>query len=178
MCFQGPPESNMRILQRYRIFFLHRCVFFDKKGMNLTRIRAQDFEVQFADVEGVALVRDAAELVGDESADGVDAVVFEFGAERFVEVFHFGQGRNPPAGAVGTGFQGDDFVNVLFLVELVFDVADDLFKHVFDGDKAGNAAEFVDDDGHVVMVVAEVAQQHVQPFGFGDENGGMQDFTD
>ena len=80
----------MRILQRYRIFFLHRCVFFDEKGVKLTCISPQDFEVEIADVEGVALVRDATEMVGDEAADGVDAVVFESGAECFVEVFHFG----------------------------------------------------------------------------------------
>ena len=29
----------------------------------------------------------------------------------------------------------------------------------------------------MVVVVTEVAKQHVQAFGFGDEDGGVQDFT-
>jgi hypothetical protein len=63
---------------------------------------------------------------------------------------------------------------VFFFVEIVFvlDVADDLFQHVFDGDQAGHAAVFIDHDGHVVVVGAEVAQQHVQALGFGMKMAG------
>src|SRR3546814_9736381 len=48
------------------------------------------------------------------------------------------------------------------LFRSVFDVADDLLEHVFDGDQPGHAAVFVDDDGHVVVIGAEFTQQHVQ----------------
>jgi len=62
------------------------------------------------------------------------------------------------------------FVEVVF----VLDVADDLFEHVFDGDQAGDAAVFIDDDGHVIARDAEFAEQHVEALRFGDEDGRTQ----
>ncbi len=59
----------------------------------------------------------------------------------------------------------------LGFVEFVFDVADDLFQHVFHRDQAGDAAVLVDDDGLVVAAGAELVQQHVQALGFRNEHG-------
>ena len=49
----------------------------------------------------------------------------------------------------------DHRVLVVVVVVLVVDVADDLLEHVLDGDEAGDAAVFVDDDRHVVAREAE-----------------------
>ncbi|MNM77015.1 hypothetical protein D3C81_888570 [compost metagenome] len=61
---------------------------------------------------------------------------------------------------------------------LVFDVADDLFQHVLDGHQARHTAVLVDDDGHVIVVGAELAQQHVQALGLGHEGGRAQQVLD
>uniref|UniRef100_A0A1I8A2A8 NAD-specific glutamate dehydrogenase n=1 Tax=Steinernema glaseri TaxID=37863 RepID=A0A1I8A2A8_9BILA len=61
---------------------------------------------------------------------------------------------------------------------LVLDVADDLLQHVLDGHQACHAAVFVDDDGHVVVVGAKLAQQHVQALGLGHEGGRAQQVLD
>ena len=61
---------------------------------------------------------------------------------------------------------------------LVFDVADDLLQHVLDGDQAGHAAVFVNHNGHVIVVGAELAQQHIQALGLGHEGGRAQQVLD
>lgn len=58
----------------------------------------------------------------------------------------------------------------LFFVELVLDVSDDLFEHVFHGDQARDAAMFVDHDGDVVARGAELPQQHIQALGLRNED--------
>ncbi len=117
-----------------------------------------------------APVRHAAQVVGQQPAHGIDVFVGEMRAEGFVELADFGQAAHAHV-AIG----GRQNV-VFFLIEVVFvfNVADDLLQHVFDGDEACHAAVFVNDDGDVVAVDAEVSQQHVQSLGFGDEYGRAQ----
>jgi hypothetical protein len=62
----------------------------------------------------------------------------------------------------------------LFLVVLVVDLADDLLQHVLDSRDPGDAAVFVDDDGHVVAALAKLGEQRVQPLALGNEHGGTQ----
>src|SRR5690554_5805900 len=58
------------------------------------------------------------------------------------------------------------FVFIVF----VFDVADDLFQHVFHGDETRCAAVFINHDSQVVATATEVMQQDVKPLGFGNEH--------
>ncbi len=60
----------------------------------------------------------------------------------------------------------------------VLDVADDLLEYILDGHQARHAAVFVDDDGHVAVVGAELAQQHVEALGLRHEGGGTQQVLD
>jgi hypothetical protein len=76
--------------------------------------------------------------------------------------------------AVAAVGQRVDAVLLLALVEFVLDLADDLFQHVLDGDQPGRVAELVDDDGQVVAVGAEVAQQLVEALAFGHEDRRAQ----
>jgi hypothetical protein len=62
----------------------------------------------------------------------------------------------------------------VLLVELVLDLADDFFQHIFDRDQPGRVAELVDHDRQVVAVRAEVAQQLVQPLALRHEHRRAQ----
>src|SRR5690606_39298765 len=64
---------------------------------------------------------------------------------------------------------GEDTL-LVFFVEFVFDIADDLFEHILHGDQARYSAVFIDDDGQVVVTRAEFAQQHVQTLGLGNKD--------
>jgi hypothetical protein len=102
------------------------------------------------------------------SSSGRSAPIF------FVELLDLGQRLHAPARAELAFLDRQDVVLFLVEVVLVLDVADDLLEHVLDGDQAGHAAVFVDHDGHVVVVRAEVAQQHVQALRFRDEDRRAQ----
>ncbi|GAO26313.1 hypothetical protein ALISP_6133 [Alicycliphilus sp. B1] len=57
-------------------------------------------------------------------------------------------------------------------IELVLDLAHDLLDHVLEGHEPGDAAELVDDDGHVVARAAKLAFERVQPLALGHEQRG------
>ena len=79
--------------------------------------------------------------------------------------FHLLQ-RGLPGHAVGIVCQRKDVAVFFRDVELVFNLADDFFQHVFHGDQPGHFAELINQDAHVVAIAAEFAQQVVQPLGF------------
>ncbi|MCY1231135.1 hypothetical protein D9M72_435720 [compost metagenome] len=112
-------------------------------------------------------------MVGQQSAHGVDVVVGKAGAEGLVELGDLGQAVHAPA-AVG---HRQDIVLVFVQVELILDIADDLLEHVLDRHQPGHAAVLVDDDGDMVAVDAEFAQQDIQALGFGDEHRRAQRFA-
>ena len=60
-------------------------------------------------------------------------------------------------------------VELLLLVVFVVDLADDLFENVLERHHAAGAAELIDDNGHVHLVVLELAQQVVDLFRLGHE---------
>src|SRR5690606_32851640 len=85
--------------------------------------------------------------------------------EGLVEDLDFGNAHRPPA--VRAGLE-DGFFGVL--VVFVFDFSDDLFEDVFHGDETRGTAVLVDHHRQVVATASEVAQQDVEPLGFGNEN--------
>lgn len=60
----------------------------------------------------------------------------------------------------------------------VGDVAEDLFKDVFEGNQTGDATEFVDDEGHVAAGAAERFHELQYRFGFGYDFGLPQKALD
>ena len=108
---------------------------------------------------------------GDQAADGVVLVVVEIGIEAFVEVVDRRQ-RIDHEQAVG--LRSDQRMRIFGIVVFVVDLADDLFEHVLDRDQTGDAAVFVDHDRHVVARLAELAQQHVEALGFGNQHRWAQ----
>jgi hypothetical protein len=57
---------------------------------------------------------------------------------------------------------------------LVFDLTDDLFEDVLDGDHAGHPAVLVDDDREVVAARAEVLEQGIEALALGNEDRRSQ----
>ena len=99
--------------------------------------------------DDLAALRHAAGQGGDQPGGGVDGlVVHVVGDQRHTqgcfEVLQWGAGVDLVE-AAGTG---RDLVD-LRLVVLVVDLADHRFEHVLKGDEAIDAAELVDDHGHV-----------------------------
>ncbi len=141
-----------------------------QQHVDLARVAALDLEDQVAEPQLLAAMRHAAEMMGDQPADGIDLVVGEIGAERLVELCDLGE----RAHAVAAVRRRDDVAGFLVEVVFVLDVADDLLQHVLDGDQAGHAAVFVHHDREVVAVHAEVVQQHVQALRLRDEHGRAQ----
>ena len=63
-------------------------------------------------------------------------------------------------------------------VELVFQLADQLFEHVFHADYARCRTEFVDHHGEVTLAALEFDQQFKERFGFGDDQHIVHDLVD
>src|SRR5690606_32343125 len=109
-----------------------------------------------------------------QAADGVVLVVGEVGAELPVEI---GDRRQRIHHVLAIG-QGGDQAGAVAVVVLVVYLADDLLEHVLDGDQAGDAAVFIDDDGHVVARQPELLEQDVQALGLGNQHRRPQQFAD
>src|SRR4029077_10148056 len=90
----------------------------------------------------LARARQAPELLHEQARDGVEALLLgQPRAEVFVELIDAGDAAHRELTlAVAT-----DGHNVLD-VELVVDLADDLFDDALDGDEPGNPAVLIDDD--------------------------------
>src|SRR5579872_7239770 len=66
-------------------------------------------------------------------------------------------------------------VGGLFFVELIADIADDLFEDIFEGDDAAGAAEFVDDYGKVDLFLLEFLQEVFDEFMLMNEIDGSKE---
>ena len=110
--------------------------------------------------------RHAAQLEGQQAADGVDVeILVELDVVQLAEVLDRQPGRHPEV-LVAQVFHRRDLVGVV----LVGDLADDLLEHVLDGDQARDRAVFVDQQRHVVAVALHLAQQRVQRLGVRHEH--------
>ena len=141
--------------------------------MHPAAVGVEHAEAVLADLGHFVALGQVAEGIHHQAADGVELAVGELGVEGFVEVLDRGQRLDQEV----TGRQRFD-VAVFLDIVLVLDVADDLFQHVLDGHQASHAAVFVDHHGHVVVVGAELAQQHVEALGFRHEGGRAQQLLD
>jgi len=107
--------------------------------------------------------------VHDQTADRVELLVAEAGAEVLVEVLDSRQGVHRVL-ALALAPDRLVFLDVVF----VGDVAHDLLDDVLDGDEPRDAAVFVDDDRHVIAADPELLEKDVDPLALGHENGRPQ----
>ena len=100
-----------------------------------------------------------SKTVSNQAADRFAVAVLigvDFSGEEFVELLNFRERLHAPASVLGIF---EDVVGVLIdVVEFIIDFTHDLLEHIFDRDQAGDAAELVNHNGHVVALEFEVAQ--------------------
>src|SRR5690606_19311955 len=126
----------------------------DHETVHAPGIGTADPEVEAAQGQFLARFRQVADGGNHQAADGVVLVVGEVGAELPVEI---GDRRQRIHHVLAIG-QGGDQAGAVAVVVLVVYLADDLLEHVLDGDQAGDAAVFIDDDGHVVARQPELLE--------------------
>ena len=124
-------------------------------------------------LDAVAGVRDLAEPLHDEAADGVVVlVVGQLDAGGVLDLVGAQQAREAPGAVAALAGPGAE------AVVLVGDVADDLLHHVLEGHDAGVAAVLVEDDGHLEPVAAQQREQRVEPEAVGDHGRLDHDVLD
>ena len=115
-----------------------------------------------------------AHLVRYQAADGVQVFTVAR-VQRNAERFFHPLNRGVATDAVSFISQR---VNIAFvfghIVKLVFNLADNLFQHIFNGDQPRRAAKLVYHDSQMVTVASEFAQQIVQPLALGHKHRRAQ----
>src|SRR5690625_1741756 len=109
-------------------------------------------------------------LLYQDAADGVEVFIAQAGFEIIVEVIDGRQGFN---NIIRFAHPLDGLI--AFSVGLVFDVPDDVYQHILDGDQPGNTTVLIDYQGHMVALLAEFAQQHVDALALGHNIGRAQE---
>ena len=123
-----------------------------------------DGDEEAFDFDGFSDLREVAEFLSDVAADGGDFLVLEFNGDEFFEFVEV------------EGASGGEFLAVFDEVELgffgfiefVFDIADDFFHDVVEGDDPDSAAVFVDGKSDVSAGFAEARKEFVDGEHFGD----------
>ena len=111
-----------------------------KQRVESAAVGAQNLEAYAFEFDDFVACGNASEMIQDEPADGVTFPSAESGADRRVQVGDGGLRLD----AISSGMIDPDVVVVFIEILFVFDVADDLFEDVFDGNQAAHARVFVD----------------------------------
>ena len=82
-----------------------------------------------------------------QSANGIHFFIAEVRIEGVIEVFDRGQSAHRPRMAAQLAE-----IDIFFFVVLVFNFPDDELKDILDGHQTGDAAEFVNNDRHMVAL--------------------------
>jgi hypothetical protein len=117
--------------------------------------------------------RHAAELVAEESADGIDLLGFDVDTEDFTQILER-YPRGHPEPSVFELLDGCYLVRVVF----VGDLPDDLLDDVLDGHQARDAAVLVDQQRHVVSVSLHLGEKTVERLGVRHEHRRTHQFGD
>src|SRR5690606_28683508 len=130
-------------------------------------------EFKTAERQLLAAPWQAAQLMHYQSAGRVVIVIRQVGVEVFVKVLDPGQRPHQVRRAafrVGLGLDARRFLAVV----LVIYFADDFFQYVLDRQQARNAAVLVDDNRHVIVAVAKLLEEGIEPLRFRDDRSGTQ----
>src|SRR5262245_7749910 len=130
------------------------------------------FEAQPAEPYLFADRGQVAELVDDQAGDRGEIVSGQFDVEPAFNLAYLHVAARDNA----LGLLDDvGLVGARLRLVFVFDLSDDLFDQVFDGDQAGQPAVFIDDDRHRRLGLLHLRQQFVDGLGFGHEVGRAGD---
>ena len=140
----------------------------DENELNACFGGVEDGEAQWADVDGDAFAWEGFEGVEEVPGQGVVLVVFgDVEVEFFVEALDLGSAGNFVVAV------GEAAVVEALAVVLVFNLAEDFFDEVFEGDESGGAAEFVDYDGHGLLLCEHALHDGVGEHALRGEQDGL-----
>ena len=92
------------------------------------------------------------------------------GLKSFVEIGDFGDRFD----AKTSGFVGQDIVFGFIEIKFILNVADDLLEYVFNCHQSCDTAILINNDGDVIAVGLEFAQQDVEALRFRRKDGRTQ----
>lgn len=122
-----------------------------------SRIGPQDPEPQVFVVVRVATLGNVIQFCCQPATNGVIVIFGDMAVDGLVEVADIGDGHDPPG-----IFRFRENGLLGFFIVFIFNITHNLLKDIFHGDKAGNAAIFIDGDGKMIAVFLEVAQQLIE----------------
>lgn len=143
---------------------------FDEQFVDAAIVDGLGGEAEAAEGGALAGVRDDFEFAHEQSAHGID--VRNLAEVRIFAAEIFDAGR-----AADTPFARPLFLqNVSAGVGVATNFADDLLEDVVNGDQAGGAAEFIEDDGKTAALALERLQKLEQIHARGNEGGKLDRF--
>ena len=144
-----------------------------EQGVEAASVGAQDLKADAAQIDDFLAPGNASQLVQNQDADCIAVDVAEIRSDDAVEIVNSGLCLD----AVAAGMVHADVVFGFVKIVFIFNVADNLFEYILDGDQPTNAGVFIDDDRHVIVRHAEFTQQDVKALGVGDKNDRTQPVT-
>ena len=145
---------------------------FEQIDLSASAVQNSEFHPFNADV--FIALRHSTKVVRDNTTDGIEVVVLQFGTERFIKI----RERRQRLHSEDTWVHFFDVVLFFVEVVLVFDIADYLLEDIFNGNQSGNAAKLVENDRHMIAIGAKLSQQNVQALALWHEYGRAQDVFD
>src|SRR5215472_12761409 len=148
-------------------FHLARFGGDDAHAFDATVGGVEDLETQSVFFNDFAFLRNAACEFTDQAGDGGGLFFLGTNAEQFVEM-------------IDVHVAGHDVGVITFLHDvgffvLVANFADNLFHKIFNGDKAGDTAIFVDHDSDTNVAFAHLTQKVAAEFAFRDDADDVVD---
>ena len=104
----------------------------------------------------------ASFLRDHKAGNGAEVVICDLHRKEFLNLTDF----NAAEDLVSAVINRHDFFHFLAADVFIFDLADDFLEDVFHRDQAGDAAVFIDHNGHINMRLLHFAQQLIDRLGF------------
>ena len=120
-------------------------------------IGADHLEFKTFEMGGFIACGDMAKGVNHQSANGIELLIAESHGKVAVEVFNRGLRLDEEFIAIDALY-----IPALINVVFVLNFTNDFLQHIFDGHQPCNTTVLIDDNRHVVAVLSEFSQQHVQ----------------
>ena len=138
--------------------------------MQAAAVGTQYLKADAVDVDQLVAPGNMPRVIQDEAADRVARIAAELNTQRRIEVLDTGSRLDAVAPAPIDLDVVRRFVKVVF----VLDIADNLLEHVLDRNQAADPRVFINDDRHVIMRDAKLAQQDIEALRFGNKYRRVQ----
>ena len=130
-----------------------------------------DLELELIETNRLIAGRQLPESIDHQAANRVELFIAERGTKEFIEFIDGRECLDHERVVINRANQLP-----FFDIGLVFDFTHNFLEHVLDSNQARNTAVLVDHDRHVVAVLPELSQQHVEPLALRDSNYRPHEF--